>query len=86
VLQVIINHIGVGWCFTLFAAIAATTIPLLLAERKWGMKWRSIGDRKRRPENKTLPQEVEGGINARKNDLTHGDVAAGDTQEKNVLP
>ena len=34
VLQIIINHFGIGWCFTIFSVIAATTIPLLLAETK----------------------------------------------------
>jgi hypothetical protein len=82
VLQVIIDHIGIGWCFTLFAAIAATTIPLLLAERKWGMTWRASRDRNGSPENTTLQQEMERGINAGKNGSTHGDIAAGDAQEK----
>ena len=39
-LQIIIDHIGIGWCFTIFSAIGATTIPLLLAESRWGMGWR----------------------------------------------
>jgi hypothetical protein len=82
VLQVIIDHIGIGWCFTLFAAIAATTIPLLLAERKWGMTWRAGRDRKGSPERTTLPQEMERGINAGKNGSTHGDIATGEAQEK----
>jgi hypothetical protein len=79
VLQVIIDHIGIGWCFTLFAAIAATTIPLLLAERKWGMTWRANRDRKGSRGKTTLQQEMEEGINASKNGSTH---AAGDAQGK----
>jgi len=79
VVQVIIDHIGTGWCFTLFAAIAATTIPLLLAERKWGMTWRAKRDRNGNPEKTTLRQEMEQGI---KIGSTYGDVAPGDAQEK----
>jgi hypothetical protein len=82
VLQVIIDHIGIGWCFTLFAAIAATTIPLLLAERKWGMTWRASRDRKGSTDKTTLPQEMERGIDAGKSGSTHGDIAAGEAQEK----
>lgn len=41
VLQVVITNVGVGWCFTIFAAIAALTLPLLLMERHWGPTWRA---------------------------------------------
>jgi hypothetical protein len=77
VLQVIIDHIGIGWCFTLFAAIAATAIPLLLAEIKWGMTWRASRDRKGSPEKAPLQQEMERGINAGKNSSSREDIAAG---------
>ena len=40
ILQIIIDGIGIGWCFTIYTFIAAMTIPLLLAESKWGMQWR----------------------------------------------
>jgi hypothetical protein len=82
VLQVIIDHIGIGWCFTFFAAIAATATPLLLAERKWGMTWRASRDGKGSPEKTITRQEMERGINADKNGSTHGDIAMEDAQEK----
>ena len=40
-LQEIIDGVGIGWCFTIFAAIAATTAPILLMERHWGPIWRA---------------------------------------------
>ena len=40
-LQEIIDRVGIGWCFTIFATIAATTGPLLLMERQWGPVWRA---------------------------------------------
>lgn len=83
-LQIIIDRIGIGWCFTIFATIAAVTVPLLLIEIKWGVEWRSIKDRKRRSKDTTIAQEVEGGINSPQNDSSHGDVTAGDVHEKNV--
>ena len=55
VLQVMINHIGFGWCFTIFSALAATTIPPLLAENKWGMEWRRIRYLSKDPDEK-VPQ------------------------------
>jgi hypothetical protein len=40
VLQIIINSVGPGWCFTLFAGWCLWTIPLLWMESEWGMEWR----------------------------------------------
>jgi hypothetical protein len=39
-LQIIINSVGPGWCFTLFAVYYLGTIPLLWMESEWGMEWR----------------------------------------------
>lgn len=35
-----IDGMGTGWCFTFIAAILFLSSPLLLAELKWGPKWR----------------------------------------------
>ena len=35
-----IEGMGLGWCFTLIAAIVFFTSPLLFAEMRWGMGWR----------------------------------------------
>jgi len=71
-LEAIINHLGVGWCFTLFAALCSTAIPILLAERRWGMGWRlardskasgkekKASDQRRRGESKKTKTECAG--------------------------
>ena len=41
-MQILLDNLGVGWTFTLFAGLCAATTPLLLAERRWGMQWRKI--------------------------------------------
>ena len=41
-----IDRLGVGWCFTVFAGIGAVTIPLLLMERHYGLAWRRKRDLK----------------------------------------
>ncbi|KAI9873713.1 MAG: hypothetical protein M1830_010695 [Pleopsidium flavum] len=57
-LESIIDHLGVGWCFTLFAAICATAIPILLAERQWGMNWRLARDSKASPQKKNEADQM----------------------------
>lgn len=54
VLQIIENHIGIGWCFTLFSGIAVTTIPLLFVQRIHGMKWR-VNDSQKDGSEKKCP-------------------------------
>ncbi|KAI9050386.1 hypothetical protein LZ554_005551 [Drepanopeziza brunnea f. sp. 'monogermtubi'] len=39
-LQIIIDQVGVGWCFTLFGAVNISTLALLRMENEWGMQWR----------------------------------------------
>ena len=56
VLQIMINRIGIGWCFTIFSAMAATTVPLLWAQNVWGMGWRQ-NSRRTTPSN--LDQETD---------------------------
>ena len=38
--NVLIRHIDVGWYFTLLAASIISCIPLLILERKKGLRWR----------------------------------------------
>ena len=45
-LQILIDHLGVGWCFTLLAGLCSLTIPMVLAERRWGIQWRFARDSK----------------------------------------
>lgn len=42
-LQATINGVDVGWCFTIYAIIGASAIPLFLVLRQWGEQWRRIG-------------------------------------------
>jgi hypothetical protein len=39
-LQLVIDSVGPGWTFTMFAGICLGTTPLLWMENKWGMEWR----------------------------------------------
>lgn len=39
-LQALIDSVGVGWCFTIYAILALVCIPLCLVLRRWGWDWR----------------------------------------------
>ena len=39
-LQELITRIGPGWTFTVFAAMCLVTIPMIMAEVRWGFQWR----------------------------------------------
>lgn len=39
-LQPLIDGVGVGCCYTIFAGLSACCLPLCLAEMRWGMGWR----------------------------------------------
>lgn len=39
-LQLVLDAMGVGWCFTIFAGICLATMPVLWMENEWGMGWR----------------------------------------------
>ena len=41
-LQAVIDGVGVGWCFTLYAVIGAFSVPLFLVLRRSGEKWRGM--------------------------------------------
>ena len=40
VLQILINAMGVEWCFTLFAGFCLLSVVLVYAEIRWGPQWR----------------------------------------------
>lgn len=40
VLDIMIDQMGVGWCFTMFGLLSAACGPLLLLEMKMGPRWR----------------------------------------------
>ena len=41
-LQAVIDGVGVGWCFTIYAVIGAFSVPLFLLLRRYGEKWRGM--------------------------------------------
>lgn len=47
-LQELITHIGPGWTFTVFSAMCLTTIPMIMAEIRWGFQWRQERTNKER--------------------------------------
>ncbi|KAI9780423.1 MAG: hypothetical protein M1839_006697 [Geoglossum umbratile] len=56
-IQIIIDHVGVGFCFTIIAAITALCLPLLAVERAKGLGWRQSRERGRA--NIIAPAEEE---------------------------
>lgn len=40
VIESMLNSMGRGWCFTFVGLVSACMVPLLLWERKCGMRWR----------------------------------------------
>ena len=79
VLQEIINGVGLGWCFTIFAVIATIPIPLLVMERHWGPAWR-----KQRTEKLGNKEEGDGGnrgFNETLTDSTTSTTSATDTKQ-----
>ena len=46
IIQILLDHIGVGWTFTLLAGLCGTASPLLWVELRRGMGWRQIRDKK----------------------------------------
>jgi hypothetical protein len=41
VLQILLDRLGVGWTFSVLAALCATAAPVLWMEWRWGMAWRT---------------------------------------------
>jgi len=39
-LQSLINHVGIGWTFTIFGGLCSLSGLLFILERAMGMKWR----------------------------------------------
>jgi len=47
VLQILFDHMGVGWTFTIIGGLCFATVPLLLVERSRGMRWRQTRQARR---------------------------------------
>ena len=64
IIDIMINSMGRGWCFTFISLVCMAASPLLWVELKWGPVWRE--ERKvridREAEEKRMTQEMEGSI------------------------
>lgn len=40
IINIMVDKMGRGWCFTFIALVCTVTMPMLLAEIKWGSGWR----------------------------------------------
>ncbi|KAK7990494.1 chloramphenicol resistance protein [Apiospora arundinis] len=43
VVDIMIQRLGVGWCFVVFAALPAVTLPLIWVLERKGVAWRPHG-------------------------------------------
>jgi len=58
VTQPMLTKLNVGWTYTLLACLCCVcSIPLILAERRWGMKWRR--EREQKLQKKKLRRQAE---------------------------
>ena len=55
ILNIMIQHMGRGWCFTFIALVCIAAMPMLLVELKWGPVWRE--ERRVRMEKKKEAEE-----------------------------
>lgn len=40
-LQAVVDRVGIGWCFTIYAVIGLLSVPLFMVLKQWGSKWRA---------------------------------------------
>ncbi|PSR75171.1 major facilitator superfamily domain-containing protein [Coniella lustricola] len=55
VIELMIGAMGTGWCFTLFALLAAVCAPILWAEARYGIQWRA--EKREKRERKRVDKE-----------------------------
>jgi len=62
IINIMIDKMGRGWCFTFIALVCIVFSPMLLVELKWGPQWREERrvriDQKREKENQARAQEA----------------------------
>lgn len=67
VTQPMLSKLNAGWTYTLLALLSCIcSIPLMLAEIRWGMKWRR--EREQRLRKKKLQRQAE----MERNEEVHG--------------
>jgi multidrug resistance protein len=57
IIDIMIRHMGRGWCFTFISLVCVVTMPMLWVELKWGPKWRE--ERRVRMEKKKYEKAVQ---------------------------
>jgi hypothetical protein len=58
IINIMIQRMGRGWCFTFIALVCVVASPMLLVELKWGPGWRE--ERRCRIEARKAEEEAEG--------------------------
>jgi hypothetical protein len=60
VTQPMLGRLNAGWTFTVLAIITfVVSVPAVLAERRWGMKWRQAREQRLQMKTERKRQAVE---------------------------
>lgn len=77
IINIMIDAMGRGWCFTFISLVCAVASPMLFAELKWGMIWRE--ERRVRMDRKSEEEKVR---EERENSGTETETEMPRTEEK----
>ncbi|KAH8803275.1 major facilitator superfamily domain-containing protein [Xylogone sp. PMI_703] len=83
IINIMIDHMGNGWCFTFLSLMCVATMPLLFIELKWGPQWReerAVRDDIKREEKERRRREEEAGV--REPQVLEQQVSTADMSEK----
>ena len=91
IIEIMVDHMGRGWCFTFIALVCAAFSPLLVLELKHGSTWReerrSRKDKKRQTsEEKTTEKEIEREWESSQKVKAIGDVKDSEHMEEQFSP
>lgn len=60
VTQPVLSRLNAGWTYTLLALLSIVcSVPVIVAERRWGMKWRRQREEKREQKKRRKIVEEE---------------------------
>ncbi|RFU34076.1 hypothetical protein B7463_g2328, partial [Scytalidium lignicola] len=65
IINIMIERMGNGWCFTFISLVCVATMPLLFIELKWGPKWRedrAVKEDIKKQEKDRKRREEEAGV------------------------
>jgi MFS family permease len=87
IINIMIDHMGSGWCFTFIALVCLVAMPMLLVELKWGPIWREerrVRMEKQKEEEKLAEERVKSMERVADNTETEIEAAVNETEkEKN---